>query len=60
METILLLRQCPSSIVENYALAVRNKNAVLFENKCLSNPQCHCHSPTPVTLPHSNTVLLDS
>ena len=28
METVLLLRQCPPSVAENYAVAVRDMNAV--------------------------------
>jgi hypothetical protein len=33
METVLLLRQCPSSVAENYAVAVRDMNAVLLEKQ---------------------------
>ena len=33
METVLLLRQCPPSIAENYAVAVRDMNAVLLEKQ---------------------------
>jgi hypothetical protein len=31
METVLLLRQCPLSVAENYAVAVRDMNAALLE-----------------------------
>jgi hypothetical protein len=31
METVLLLRQCPPGVAENYAVAVRDMNAVLLE-----------------------------
>jgi len=33
METVLLLRQYPSSVAENYTVAVRNMNAVLLEKQ---------------------------
>jgi hypothetical protein len=33
METVLLLRQCPPSLAENYAVAVRDMNAVLLEKQ---------------------------
>jgi hypothetical protein len=33
METVLLLRQCPPSVAENYAVAVRDMNAVLLEKQ---------------------------
>ena len=33
METVLLLQQCPPSIAENFAVAVRNMNAVLLEKQ---------------------------
>ena len=33
METVLLLRQCPPSIAENFAVAVRDMNAVLIEKQ---------------------------
>jgi hypothetical protein len=31
IETVLLLRQCPPSVVENYAIAVRDMNIALLE-----------------------------
>jgi hypothetical protein len=45
METILLLRQCPPGIAENYAVAVRDMNAALLEKQqgLLELP------PTPIT-----------
>jgi len=33
METVLLLRQCPSSVAENFAVAVCDMNAVLLEKQ---------------------------
>ena len=33
MESVLLLRQCPPSIAENFAVAVRDMNAVLIEKQ---------------------------
>ena len=33
METVLLLRQCPPSVAENFAVAVREINAVLLEKQ---------------------------
>jgi hypothetical protein len=33
IETVLLLRQCPLSIAENFAVAVRDMNAVLLEKQ---------------------------
>ena len=33
IETVLLLRHCPSSVAENYAVAVRDMNAVLLEKQ---------------------------
>jgi hypothetical protein len=33
METVLLLRQCPPSVAENFAVAVRDMNAVLLEKQ---------------------------
>ena len=33
METVLLLRQCPPSVAENFAVAVRDMNAVLIEQQ---------------------------
>src|SRR5271167_4150914 len=33
METVLLLRQCPPSVAENFAIAVCNMNAVLIEKQ---------------------------
>jgi hypothetical protein len=33
METVLLLRQCPPSVAENFAVAVRDMNAVLIEKQ---------------------------
>jgi hypothetical protein len=33
IETVILLRQCPPSIAENFAVAVRNMNAVLLEKQ---------------------------
>ena len=33
METVLLLQQCPPSLAENYAVAVRDINAVLLEKQ---------------------------
>ena len=33
METFLLLRQCSPSIAENYAIAVRDMNAMLLEKQ---------------------------
>jgi hypothetical protein len=33
METVLLLRQCPPSVAENFAVAVREMNAVLLEKQ---------------------------
>ena len=35
METVLLLRQCPPSVAENFAVAVRDMNAVLLEKQQL-------------------------
>ena len=59
METVLLLRQCPPSVAENFAVAVRDMNA-LFSLR--SNSSCsleqkrlplssrhHSHSPMPAT-----------
>jgi hypothetical protein len=33
METVILLRQCPPSVAENFAVAVRDMNAVLLEKQ---------------------------
>ena len=33
IEALLLLRKCPSSVAENYAVAVCNINAVLLEKQ---------------------------
>ena len=33
MEAVLLLRQCPLSLAEGYAVAVRNMNAILLEKQ---------------------------
>ena len=33
METVLLLQQCPPTLVENYAVAVYNINAALLEKQ---------------------------
>ena len=33
METVLLLRQCPPSLAENYVVAVCDMNAVLLEKQ---------------------------
>ena len=33
METVLLLQQCPPSVAENYAVAVRDINAVLLKKQ---------------------------
>jgi hypothetical protein len=33
METVLLLRQCPPTLAENYAVAVCNMNAALLEKQ---------------------------
>jgi hypothetical protein len=33
METVLLLQQCPPSIAENFAVAVRDMNAFLVEKQ---------------------------
>jgi hypothetical protein len=33
IETVLLLRQYPPSVAENYAVAVRDMNAVLLEKQ---------------------------
>ena len=33
MEAVLLLRKCPPSVAENYAVAVRDMNAVLLEKQ---------------------------
>jgi hypothetical protein len=33
LETVLLLQQCPFSIVENYAVTVCNINAVLLKKQ---------------------------
>ena len=35
METVLLLRQCPPSVAENFTVAVRDMNAVLLEKEQL-------------------------
>ena len=33
METVILLRQCPPSVAVNYAVAVRDMNAILLEKQ---------------------------
>jgi len=39
METVLLLRQCPPSVAENYTVAVRDMNAALLELPPFPLPQ---------------------
>jgi hypothetical protein len=33
IETVILLRECPPSVAENYAVAVRDTNAVLLKKQ---------------------------
>jgi hypothetical protein len=49
METVILLRQCPPSVAENYAIAVRDMNAVLLEKQQqqLARVEQTPRAPTP-------------
>jgi hypothetical protein len=55
METVILLRQCPPGASENYAVAVRDMNAVLLEKQQLLLARAE---QTPLELPLPSHSLI--
>ena len=56
METVLLLRQCPPSAAENFAVAVRDMNAVLLKKQQLllaRGEQAPLELPPPLPQPNA-------
>jgi hypothetical protein len=54
LETVLLLWQCPPSVAENYAVAVRDMNAVLLEKQQLLARAKETPLKLPPPLPQPN------
>ena len=56
MEAVLLLRKCPPSLAENYAVAIRDMNAILFEKQqqlLARAEQAPIEHPPPLRQPHA-------
>jgi hypothetical protein len=59
METVLLLRQFPPSVAENYAVAVRDMNAVLLEKQqqlLARAKETPLELPPPLPQPPANSL----